>query len=154
ARDSDRSFRGLSGADRHVLYLTACATGFRAEELACLWPESFDLGAEQPVVVLAAYETKNGKGAVQLLPPDVLVVLRGYLDGRPADRPVWPGNWWKEAAEMIRGDLERAGIASVVEGPDGPLHADFHSLRHSYVALLDKSGTTLKEAMQLARHTD
>ena len=41
-----------------------------------------------------------------------------------------------------------------MEGPDGPLYADFHSLRHSYIALLDKSGATLKEAMQLARHSD
>jgi hypothetical protein len=27
-------------------------------------------------------------------------------------------------------------------------------LRHSYVALFDRSGATLKEAMQLARHSD
>ena len=40
------------------------------------------------------------------------------------------------------------------EGPDGPLYADFHSLRHTFVSLLDQSGATLKEAMQLARHSD
>src|SRR5262249_51789481 len=51
-------------------------------------------------------------------------------------------------------ELEVAGIPYVIEGPDGPLFADFHSLRHSYIALLDKSGATLKEAMQLARHSD
>jgi len=42
----------------------------------------------------------------------------------------------------------------VVEGTDGPLFADFHALRHSYIALLDRAGATLKEAMQLARHSD
>src|SRR5207249_2348211 len=62
--------------------------------------------------------------------------------------------WPKKAAEMIRMDLEAAGIPYVVEGPDGPLFADFHALRHSYIALLDKAGATLKEAMQLARHSD
>jgi len=41
-----------------------------------------------------------------------------------------------------------------LRGPDGPLYADFHSLRHSYIALLDRAGATLKEAMQLARHSD
>ena len=55
---------------------------------------------------------------------------------------------------MIQGDLEAAGIPYVVEGADGPLYADFHALRHSFVALLDRTGATLKEAMQLARHSD
>jgi integrase len=147
-------FRGLSGPDRLVLYLAACATGFRAEELACLHPESFDLGAEPPLAVLGAAETKNGRGATQPLPPDVAAALGDYLRGRPAGVPLWPGSWWKRAADMLRIDLDAAGVAYAVEGPDGPLYADFQALRHSYVALLEKSGATLKEAMQLARHSD
>jgi hypothetical protein len=55
---------------------------------------------------------------------------------------------------MLRIDLDAAGVPYAVEGPDGPLYADFHAFRHSYIALLDKSGATLKEAMQLARHSD
>jgi integrase len=55
---------------------------------------------------------------------------------------------------MLRIDLAAAGIPYVVEGPDGPLYAAFHALRHSFIALLDKSGATLKEAMQLTRHSD
>src|SRR5215468_1282947 len=62
AARSELTFRGMSGPDRHILYLTACATGFRAEELACLRPESFDLDTEPPLAVLGAAETKNGKG--------------------------------------------------------------------------------------------
>ena len=88
------------------------------------------------------------------MPPDVAEALRGYLAGRPADRPVWPGNWYKRAADMLRVELDACGIPYAVEGPDGPLYADFHALRHSYIALLDQSGATLKEAMQLARHSD
>jgi hypothetical protein len=34
------------------------------------------------------------------------------------------------------------------------LFADFHALWHSFVALLDRPGATLKEAMQLARHSN
>jgi site-specific recombinase XerC len=154
AARSDISFRGMSGSDRHVLYLTACATGFRAEELACLRPESFDFDAEPPVAVLGAAETKNRKGATQPLPPDIAAALRDYLTGRPAGAPLWPGNWWKLGADMLRIVLDGAGVPYAVEGPDGPLYADFHALRHSYIALLEKSGATLKEAMQLARHSD
>ena len=40
ARQSDRTFRGLTGADRHALYLCAMGTGFRASELASLTPRS------------------------------------------------------------------------------------------------------------------
>lgn len=113
-----------------------------------------DGAGRPPVAVLGATETKNRKGATQPLPPDVAAVLRNYLDGSPPKALIWPGTWWKKGAEMLRIDLEAAGIAYSVEGPDGPLYADFHALRHSYVALLEKSGATLKEAMQLARHSD
>jgi hypothetical protein len=55
---------------------------------------------------------------------------------------------------MLRIDLEAAGVPYVVDGVDGPLFADFHCLRHTFIAMLDKAGATLKEAMQLARHSD
>jgi hypothetical protein len=84
AARSDVTFRGLSGPDRHVLYLTACATGFRAEELACLRPESFD------------------------------------LDGRPAVAALWPGNWWKNGADMLRIDLDAAAVPYAVGGRTAP----------------------------------
>src|SRR5262249_45870463 len=129
-------------------------TGFRSDELASLLPASFDLDAEPPTVVCRAGYTKNGKTATQPLPAEIAEVLRGYLADRPAEQPVWPGSWHERAADMLRDDLEAAGIPYVIEGPDGPLHADFHALRHSYVALLDQAGLTLKQAMQLARHSD
>ena len=52
---------------------------------------------------------------------------------------------------MIRFDLEACGIAYRDESG---LVADFHALRHCYVALLDQAGVSLKQAMQLARHSD
>src|SRR5262245_42830342 len=55
---------------------------------------------------------------------------------------------------MLRLELDACGIPYAVEGPDGPLYADFHALPHSYVAMLDRTGVTLKEAMALARHSD
>jgi integrase len=155
ARSSGRAFRGLDGRARHFLYLTACTTGYRAGELAVLTPEAFTLDAEPPAVVLGAAHTKNGKTAVQPIPGDVAAQLRGYLHGKAPGRPVWPGTWHEDAAEMLCIDLDGAGIPYVVTGPDGTLlHADFHCLRHSFVAMLDRSGATLKEAMQLARHSD
>jgi len=45
---SEKTFRGLDGPDRHFLYLAAMTTGFRAEEVASLTPESFALDETPP----------------------------------------------------------------------------------------------------------
>jgi len=154
AGQSDRTFRGLAGQDRAVLYAVACASGFRAEELASLCPSVFDLDGDPPTVTLAAEHAKNGRTAVQPLQPDIVETLRDYLNAKPADLPIWPGTWFTKAADMLRIELDACGIPYATEGPDGPLYADFHALRHSFISLLDHSGATLKEAMQLARHSD
>jgi hypothetical protein len=80
--------------------------------------------------------------------------MRAYLAGKPMDSPVWPGTWADRGADMLRIDLDAAGIPYVVEGPNGPLYADLHSLRHSFIFLCDQAGLTLKTAMTLARHSD
>ena len=151
---STANFRGLTGADRHYLYLTAMVTGFRRSELASLAPEWFALDADLPTVGLAASDTKNKQAVTQPMPADAAEALRGYLADKVPGQPVWPGGWAGRAADMLRIDLDAAGIAYVVDGQDGPLYADFHSLRHSYVAMLDRAGLTLKQMMQLARHSD
>ena len=61
------------------------------------------------------------------------------------------GTWPKHAAEMLRIDLDAAGIAYRDE--EGRV-ADFHALRHSYITLLSRSGVSPKVAQELARHSD
>jgi integrase len=147
-------FRGLTGPDRAMLYFMAMATGLRAAELASLTPRSFELGASPPVVYVQPGYVKNRQEVSQPLTPELAKVLGDYLAHRPADKPVWPGTWYKDAAKALKIDLEAAGIPYVVQGPFGPLYADFHALRHSFIALLDRAGVTVKQAMQLARHSD
>jgi hypothetical protein len=53
---------------------------------------------------------------------------------------------------MLRIDLEAAGSPYVVEGPDGPLFADFHTLRHTYLTLLGR-GVELRTVQELAGHS-
>jgi hypothetical protein len=83
------------------------------------------------------------------------VRLKAYLADKPLGQPVWPGTWHQKAAEMLRIDLEAAGIPFAVPGPDGrPLAADFHALRHTLGVLAEQGGATLREVMALMRHSD
>jgi integrase len=150
-----RTFRGLTGEDRFHLYLTAATTGFRANALANLTPSDFDLTAGSGTVTLAARFNKSRKPKVQPIPADVVAQLILFLRGKPKARPVWGGTWARDhrGAEMIRGDLVAAGIPYTVEGPDGPEHADFHSLRHSYLTLGGRSGIDLRTLQELAGHS-
>jgi len=147
AEASAKVSRRLDGRTRAILYLVAAATGFRAGELARLTPANFDLAAAVPVVRLGRKSTKNKKPAEQPLPPFVAEKLRGYLAGRPAKEPAWPGLWWHKAAKMMRVDLAAAGIPVVV----GEEEAVFHSLRHSYTSMLEQVAT-VKVTQELARH--
>ncbi len=146
--------RGLTGRDRWCLYLVALGTGFRTMELASLTPASFALDETPPVVRLAAAVDKSRRKVEQPIPAALVPALRVYLGGKEGDSPLWPGTWHQLATDMLRHDLEAAGIPYAVTGPDGPLYADFHALRHTFVAMLDRAGCTLKQAMSLARHTD
>jgi len=153
ARASTRTFRGLAGADRYFLYLVAAGTGFRANALANLTPADFDTDAQ--TVTLAARFNKSRRLKVQPLPFDVAAALRPYLDGKPAGVPVWGGKWARDhrGAEMLRIDLDAAGIAYATEGPNGPEYADFHSLRHSFLTLGGRSGIDLRTLQELAGHS-
>ncbi len=153
ARDGARTYRRLSGVDRYFLYLVAAGTGFRASALSNLTPADFDLDAG--TVTLAARFNKSRRLKVQPLPADIAAALRPYLDGKPAGAPVWGGTWAssRRGAEMLRIDLDAAGIAYAIEGPDGPEYADFHSLRHSYLTLGGRSGIDLRTLQELAGHS-
>jgi integrase len=155
ARSSPSTYLGLSGEDRFHLYATACGTGFRAAALASLTPESFDLDGNHPTATLAARRNKSRCLRVQPLPTDVAALLREYIASKPAGCPLWPGRWARDrkGAELLRHDLDAAGIPYRIEGPDGPVFADFHALRHTYLTLGGRAGIDLRTLQELAGHS-
>ena len=117
----------LSGADRAMLYFVAVYTGLRAQELASLTPESFDLDAGTPTVTVQAGYSKRRREDLQPLPGDLIHVLRDWLDLRPDGELLWPGSWWNVAAEMLRKDLDVTGALEklpAIKSPDSDDHQD------------------------------
>jgi integrase len=151
---SGERVKDLTAEQRHLLYSVACTTGFRANELASLTPGLLCLDDATPHILLAARRGKNRRPTRQPIPAETVDLLRAYIADRDTAAPLWPGNWFHRAAEMLRIDLARVGIPYAIDGPDGPLYADFHANRHTYVSLLEAAGVSLRDAMQLARHSD
>lgn len=141
---------GLTSRDRWFLYRTALATGFRASELASLYPAAFKLKGKLPHISLAAPDAKNRKAAEQPLRPEFAAELATWLKGRAASEPVWPGNWYRKAAEMLRSDLLAAGVPYEVGGRV----LDYHGLRVTFITSLARAGVHPKTAQILARHGD
>jgi integrase/recombinase XerD len=140
---------GLTGKQRHYLYRVALGTGFRASELASLHPFAFKLKGKLPHIVLAAADAKNDKAAEQPIRPELAAELARWLRGQSGR--VWPGLWHKKAAEMLREDLQAAGIK--YRDNTGRV-LDFHALRVTFITSLSRAGVHPKTAQILARHGD
>ena len=157
--------------DRAWAYRIAAQTGFRVAEISSLTPDSFELDTEPPCIRCKAGSTKNGKEAVQPIRDDFAEMLRPWLAGKPDNVPVCPIPEGK-AALLLRADMEAAWARWLEEAPspaerkhrensDFLRHtdaagrvADFHGLRVHYISRVVAAGANLKQAMELARHSD
>jgi integrase len=155
AKASGRRFKGLDGSRRYYLYLTACGTGFRVQELASLTPEAFSLDGQIPTATVSAKRSENRRVSMQPLPAGVVAELRPWLAEQRSGKPLWPGSWKNKAAEMIQVDLSAAGVPYSLRAADGTdRYADFHALRHTYITYLSDAGLSPKHQQELARHSD
>jgi integrase len=145
-----KPFRGLTGADRLVLYTLAANTGFRANELGSLRPGSFNFQATPATVTVRAGYSKHRREGVHPLRADVAEMMRQYVAGRRPDKPLWPGTWTDAGAEMVRLDLAAAGIP--YRDGDGR-YFDFHATRGQFISFLAAGGVHPKVAQVLARHS-
>jgi len=169
AAEKGQKVRAMTGPERAMLYQLAVGTGFRANELRSLTPESFDLDADPPTVTVQAGYSKRRRMDVQPIRCDLADLLRPWLAGKKAGHPVF--NMPDKPIKLIRPDLDAAHQAwlkearseeersqrrqsDFLEYRDGEGRvADFHALRHTYISRLVASGANIKVAQELARHS-
>jgi len=170
AAEKAPAFRRMSGPDRALVYAFAAATGLRANELRSLTPASFDLDSDPATVTLEAGCSKHRREDVQLIPDDLAAMLRPWLAGRPAGKPVFPLP--DKTSRMLRADLAAARTAWLEEAQTaqerqtreasaflsyrdtGGLVFDFHALRGQFITAVVRGGASVKVAMDMARHSD
>jgi integrase len=136
----------MDGSLRSMAYRLAASTGFRADELRSLTPESFRLDDREPTILLRASSTKNRRSAEQLIPSTLAKELRRWLQAMPPNQSVLPLHY--QTAKAMRADLERAGIPYRTD--EGK--ADFHSLRSYFTSALVRCGASIAEVHKLTRH--
>lgn len=170
----------MSGAERAILYLTACWTGFRRKELSELTVGNLHLAGTEPIIWLGNNFTKNHGLAELPLHPVVAthladwVAFRGFKDR--SDRIfdlITKGGYLRKTSWMIEFDLKAAREVWLAEAKDDQAEqekrtrsefltyknyrgefADFHAMRHTFISNLARAGVPLAIGQKLARHKD
>ncbi len=143
---------GMTGYERYLLYRFAAETGLRANEIRSLRVQDFDLDALQ-VSVQAGHSKRRRQDTLPLRPDTATLLSEFFAEKMPAAK-AFGGTYkqlTKRTSDMIRTDLERAGIPYL---DDAGRYADFHSLRHTMGSLLAAGGVHPKIAQSLMRHSD
>ncbi len=140
---------GMTGPERALCYRLALETGLRRNEIKTLTARCLDLDANPPTVTVLAAYSKHRREDKLPLRLEMAEALRELLYSKAAQDLVFP-KLPRRAAAMLRLDLEAAGISYVDEAGR---FADFHSLRHTFISELSRSGIHPKVAQSLARHS-
>jgi len=128
-------FMGITGAERALAYKTALLTGLRRGELRGLRARDLDFEFDPARLIVREEVAKTGVEAVLPLRADLAAELQQHCRDKLPNAPVFRLPRWK-AHKMIQHDLGLAEIA--VTNDDGVV--DWHSLRHTFVRALAKSG--------------
>ena len=149
---------------RRLLLETAFFSGLRANELRNLTTDHLDF--ERRGLNLDAQWTKNRKPGFQPLPKSLVDSLRTFGASGEASR-LYAKFYARKGAKLqapnkpllyvpshtsrdLDRELKAAGIPKCT--PSGKI--DFHACRVAYISLVIESGVTVKEAQELARHSN
>jgi integrase len=134
--------------------MLAGTTGLRRNELLSLTWDDINLSGDNAFVRAKACTTKNGKEALQPIPPMVvslLMALKATVKPQGTDRVFPSFGRWINTAGLIRDDLTTAAMPLIDREKS---EICFHSLRNSFISFLANSQAPAKVIQKLARHSD
>ncbi len=143
--ETGETWRGISGAERALIYRLSVESGLRYNEIKTLKVSDFDF--ENSTVEVRDANEKARRGAVLPLRKLTADIIKQYLSNKTPQAKAFT---IKKGYMMIRFDLEAAKIDYEVDGK----YADFHSLRHSTASLLIQTGANPKVIQSIMRHQD
>ncbi len=140
ATQQAKPIQTISGPDRVILYLLACYTGFRRNELGSITEQSFNFDSKPPQLTVAASFSKRRKNDVIPLRSDLAEQIQVWLSTRTKrndqDPLICISN--KRTGEMLKRDLafaRKLWLASIV---DGELREKAEA--SSFLSFVDASG--------------
>ena len=142
--------QGIPGPQRSLIYRLALETGLRLNELRSLRKVDFDLKAKSSTATVRAAYAKNHRADTLPLREDTAILIRDHLATKMPTTQAFPIRKWIRAGDMIRADLQDAGIP-YRDASDRVV--DFHALRHTFVTNLANGGVHPRLAQKLARHS-
>ena len=153
--NSDKTFRGLDGPARSILYLTARGTNFRAHELSTITPADIHASngnGSMPYIELACSQSKRRRTDRQPISAALFQILQKFSHGKPKNEPLWgKGTWWHRAAEMMKKTNDLDGIEFETNSGGVISVLSFHSLRHTAITDLCRTNAPATEILKLAR---
>ncbi|MFO0821042.1 MAG: tyrosine-type recombinase/integrase [Pirellulales bacterium] len=168
------SRQSLTGPDRVIVYILACYTGFRRNEIGSVTPQSFNFESDPPTLTVEAGYSKRRRTDVMPLRADLAKRIQDWIETKTRTNPATPlvQITSKRTAEMLKKDLALARAAWLKESlnaqerqrreqssfltyqNDQGQYADFHALRKTFITNLSRAGVSPKTAQLLARHSD
>jgi integrase len=168
------SRQSLTGPDRVIVYILACYTGFRRNEIGSVKAHSFNFESDPPTLTVEAGYSKRRRTDVMPIRVDLAKRIQDWIASKKKLDPTKPlvNVALKRTAEMLKKDLAAARAAWIAESPnaeerqrrekssflkylnDQGQYADFHALRKTFITNLSRAGVSPKTAQLLARHSD
>ncbi|MFO0906462.1 MAG: site-specific integrase [Pirellulales bacterium] len=168
------SRQSLTGPDRVIVYILACYTGFRRNEIGSVKAHSFNFDSDPPTLTVEAGYSKRRRTDVMPIRVDLAKRIKDWIASKKNLDPAKPlvNVALKRTAEMLKKDLAAARAAWIAESPnaeeryrrehssflkyqnDQGQYADFHALRKTFITNLSRAGVSPKTAQLLARHSD
>ena len=143
--ENGKPFRGISGAERALIYRLSVETALRYNEVKTLKVSDFDF--VNNTVQIQDGNEKARRGAVLPLRKSTADRIKDFLRNKTPQSAAFI---LKKGYLMIKTDLETAGIEYQ---DDSGRFADWHSLRHTACSLMIQTGANVKTIQTLMRHS-